>query len=294
MSKTGIKYLTELMIEIEEKQNHLMSKSNDDGIIIYRGHANKDYKFEPSLFRKGNKEICTHEAELLKQIETYRPDVFSNKTTLEKLVRMQHYGFATRLLDVTSNMLIALYFAAQASKKNEYGERSNGSISICNVPSKFVKSFDDDTVVCLANLAKLFENEKKQLAQALKRNNTSMKSSDEDIVKNFEKNIRIEHPNFQLHSASDLYTPVFVYAKQDNPRISVQNGAFIVFGLENENHNSDWTQTNTVTVEIDKKFKKALREALSALNINRGTLFPELNVFLTYVLKRAQSGEFDF
>ena len=291
MNKIDISCLTEYMLKIEETQNQLIS-DNKDGIIIYRGHADKGYKFEPSLFRNGNEEICNHEAELLKQIETYRPHDFSNQTTFEKLVKMQHYGFATRLLDVTSNMLIALYFAAQASKKKENGERCAGKMFICKVPQEFVKSFDDNTVVCLANLAKLSDNEKKQLAHALTRNNASMEACDEGIVKRFEKLIREEHPNFQLPSNLDLYTPVFVHAKQDNPRISAQSGAFIVFGLKNEK--SDWTRTNIATLEIQKTTKKKLREALSAIKINRGTLFPELNVFLTYALKQAKNGEFDF
>ena len=287
MEKIECQSLSSLKSEIEQARNSFNMGKGD--IIVYRGQADEDYKFEPSLFRKKNKNVYKNEAKLLEKIEIERPKDFSNMTTLERLVKMQSYGFATRILDVTSDEHVALYFAAQASKKDKNNEQHNGKLFICSIPEKNVKSFDDETVICLVNLAKLSEDEKKKLAKALqtKRNN-------EDIVKKFTKIIRAEYPNFELPKDLDLYTPVFVHVKKDNPRISAQSGAFIVFGLKDKKFEHIKRKIFISTQTIEAKSKKNIREQLDEININRRTLFPELNAFLVDALKQARAGNIDF
>ena len=79
---------------------------------FYRGHADKDWDLLPSIFRTPNGVEKEHL--LFHDMVAHEPQSFSEcKSTLDYLVQMQHYGLPTRLLDMTINPLVALYFACQ-------------------------------------------------------------------------------------------------------------------------------------------------------------------------------------
>lgn len=80
--------------------------------IFYRGHADRDWELLPSIFRTPNGVEKEHL--LFRDMVAHEPQSFSEcKSTLDYLVQMQHYGLPTRLLDVTANPLVALYFACE-------------------------------------------------------------------------------------------------------------------------------------------------------------------------------------
>lgn len=116
---------------------------------FFRGQAKK-WELLPRIYRKDEPYLIENEDKIIKDALTNCPDDFSpNDTLFEKLVKLQHYGYATRLLDLTTNALVALYFACS----EEEHHKELGEFVIFDIPDTKIKYGDSDTVAILAALS---------------------------------------------------------------------------------------------------------------------------------------------
>ncbi|MDD6659300.1 MAG: FRG domain-containing protein [Eubacteriales bacterium] len=78
----------------------------DQGLTVcYRGQSNYSWKIEPSISRDKSR--------YEKEISFLEPYINCSNLTIDTVFKAQHYGKPTRLLDVTMNSDVALWFASK-------------------------------------------------------------------------------------------------------------------------------------------------------------------------------------
>ncbi len=259
---------------------NFIKKYHHDGLItFYRGHSKSSYELVPSLYRKNQNGTYRHlasESDLVREILSARPNEFKeDKFTIDKLVRMQHYGLPTRLLDITSNPLITLYFAC-CSNPDE-----NGQVISFSTNRKKIKYFDSDTVSCIANLSLLSYDELEKLSSIDARKGTTEVSEITDKLADLIQNEKSYFRNRII--PDDLKKVVFLKAKINNERIQSQAGAFLLFGLDPILPETD-AEFPLNRLEITNKNK--ILEELAQLNISESTVYPSMEKTAAEITKK--------
>lgn len=245
-----------------------------DSELFFRGHSDVEYKLEPSIYR--NRKHASNEHNLFKEFILRTPTDFLNeKSALEKLVKMQHYGLPTRLLDLTTNALVALYFACSSKGKRD------GKVIVFRIPNRDIKYYDSDTVSILANIAKRPSSFSVDKIRTLERD----EFNEQEEIGYLLHEIKEEKSYFQsIIDPKDVERVVAVKVKQSNNRIIKQSGAFLIFGISGTKSKpatipTEWIlnlDLKGVDFKIDNDSKETILKELEALGINEATLFPEL------------------
>lgn len=255
----------------------LIQKSR--GGIFYRGQSDIEYKLVPSVFRgrvKGNEQKI-----YLKVLAECSNEFDRNMRHIDIISKMQHYGVPTRLLDVTTNALVALYFACD----DRNNRNTDGCVYIFTPQNNEIKQFDSDTVSILSSLPRFNEDDKNFLLKEAKDyggcNNIDSDIegfNNEDTVKRLLHEVKKENPAFEnIINPKHLLQNYFIIPKKDNPRIIRQSGAFIIYGLEEKEIKFN------KRIKIPSNSKETILRQLKCFGISKATLHPELYKFAEYV-----------
>lgn len=249
--KTKITFLFKLP-NLEKKEELRFALSELSGKeLFFRGQANSDWGLNPSIARTTN--LLDSEHQLFQKILALKPNDFTNDDSdYEKLITMQHYGLPTRLLDLTRNPLVAIFFACN----NSYRKNQDGLVYIFEDREKEFLNPDDEKVEKLTHLMKL----------------------DHDKIKADEE--------FQ----KDMYKKNhFIRGVAKNQRINNQSGDFIFVGISEETkENQSVEELVSRYLVIDYEVKPILLENLEVMNIHGGSVYPELGNMSSYLVNKYQ------
>lgn len=135
--------------EKEELRELLDVMGREETGKLYRGQASSTWKLDSSLTRE--KKYIEHESEMYYDILSLKPDAFVNdRTVYERMITMQHFGMPTRLMDITRNPLVAIFFACN----NLDRAKSDGVVNTFAPENKEFLNFEDED---LKKLKKLFD-----------------------------------------------------------------------------------------------------------------------------------------
>lgn len=113
------KYVNQVREKIKELENiNKRLTGNIDGLLFaYRGEEMDfgESRLTPSIFR--NNGFVQKEVSLFEKLEDY--NVVNSDRYIDKMIDAQHYVAVSRSLDITFNVLVALYFACYQSPGNE-------------------------------------------------------------------------------------------------------------------------------------------------------------------------------
>lgn len=309
----------DLQNDDKEDDYYAIQDSRND-CVFYRGLTDFKYNCCPKIYR--NEKHFALEDTTFREYRMRFPEIFEGKTAIESITLMQHFGCPTRLLDITTNPLVALFMACYGGFSSTDDSNSFGEILIffprfINGDNE-IKYYDSLRVVILSCLTKLDSKEKNVLKRVLRRIHFNKKTIREFLEMDMENNALTKSPrNMVLSTAeivneaqkalkhlisivkreqnidcenillSDLMKCYYVKTPFNNDRIRAQSGCFILCGLDyNYIDGSFSTSRNDPDFyRIIVKDKNNLLSELQQLNIHQASMMPDMQNVADYFTK---------
>ena len=276
--------------------------------IMYRGQQSVNFELKPFIAREDK--YFWHEKEMIQKVISYQTDEFIGLNYFDTLVKLQHYGLPTRLLDFTWNPLVALFFACEYSENTK---DDNGEIYFYKGAKQPFFTSENVFVEIIASFSQIDVNLSKKRFSDLQHDychsNVKLAQKCSELIENMNRYaVNLEpYEHFIDEVRMCINEPHYVLTALTNERIKRQSGAFLLFPNEisvtdediDTPLNDDFYILNRIKdfkpkvkremgceIIIPKEYKKPLIEELDRIGINRMFLFPDLYETCTYVRKQ--------
>lgn len=217
--------------------------------LCFRGLAKGSYPLLPSLDRPmvetdPKRKWSESEYKLVEFSEQRFPDRFVKRTPALLIANMQHYGIPTRMMDVTGNALVALYFACDSLDED-------GQVIVFD--SEPVSAYNP-YVNAIADTYRITQNSQMNVAtyRYLVYKQVYFSSLQ---YPNWETDKKTPDENIEL-----VKKPLVVDVGALNQRQINQNGKFIIFPNRfiTDRNGREYISNELIKIEKDSKFIKKI------------------------------------
>jgi len=262
---------------------------------FYRGQSNAEWPLAPRLYREN---LFKFERVLITEFLRIVPHEFENMSAFDILVKMQHFGLPTRLLDTTLNPLVALFFSCYGEKQKS---KDGVVYAFSNYPAHYQQNYNVAVVMKF-----IFQYSPYPLDIL-------------DFLDDLNKSREIQESmkaSLSFANSDPLKIPLLaVIPKLSNPRIINQDAAFLLLGMKLEkeenvndsirggrlihhyspidldkNFNKIWPNPHGKIFHIPFGYKKNILDELEFLGISKNKMFPELEYqaeFITNLINKS-------
>lgn len=257
------------------RYNSTIIENDITGTLLFRGQSNISFPMDASIFRNN---LISRETALINDLILQEPFEFGNQMTdFEQLVKMQHYGLPTRLLDITTNPLVALYFACA---------------------DKSCEDKDGEILILIESLQRPTEKQVKFFSALAEYDGKSIEYFVDYFVQKglVSKDLDFKEKQEKLENLfRTKYIPVV--APKNNERIKRQNGAFLLLGIDTDQ--PDYFIKNTFNLKeqlvkdfgdgiprsliVPQEHKQSILKELDIIGINESFVYPELEHQTSYI-----------
>ena len=236
--------------------------------MFFRGQA-ANYKSVISSISRDNGHLSNEHKIYRETVHMYEEEFETLEFPIERLAKLQHYGIPTRLIDITIEPLIALYFAVE-----NIDNTSDGNVYVYVQDSKPTHS---KPVQLLALLATLESYDASYIQDQYKaKYNESI--TKQEIIK------------LAQETSFVTYSDVL---KEANPRLHSQKGTFVVCGnklvngeIQRQVKSLDSIKPNLL-IRIPYEHKLAIKNELDQHHvINKTTIYPEFPSVAEYIKEK--------